>query len=26
MKGLEGSVIPSLQKPARLFYYRGQRN
>ncbi len=24
VKGLEGGVIPSLQKPARLFYYRGQ--
>ena len=23
VKGLEGGVIPSLQKPARLFYYRG---
>ncbi|MGH8507972.1 MAG: anthranilate phosphoribosyltransferase [Gammaproteobacteria bacterium] len=24
VKGLEGGVIPSLQKPARLFYYRAQ--
>ncbi|MGH8520939.1 MAG: anthranilate phosphoribosyltransferase [Gammaproteobacteria bacterium] len=24
VKGLEGGIIPSLQKPARLFYYRGQ--
>jgi len=24
VKGLEGGVIPSLQKSARLFYYRGQ--